>query len=136
KTVAQLEGQCRIAILAFAHGLHIRLYGAERLDALFESGQASAKDNSTQAELLTEFLARSVETPTDAQPAKLGIDADVHSIQPLAIRIMSRSEAAAADFGPAMRCHRGRFVDSESCAESDQFAFVLGYELAGCELCL
>jgi hypothetical protein len=94
------------------------------------TGQAAAKGDALQLEILAQFLALAIKTLADAQAAEIRIDADFHAVEDIAIGIMTGPEAVAGDFAPAVRRKGGLLRNDQGRAMTDDGALIVGDELA------
>jgi hypothetical protein len=130
KALVQLEIYHGIAKLLVDHGGQI----IDRI-GIFAlapgiAGQAPAKDNALQPEMLAQFTSHLVEAQADPQPPVIRVDADFHAIENFAIWVMPRSKAATGYFRPAMRRAGGFLRDLEGRAMADNLAFIFRDQLA------
>ena len=130
EAIANLEADHRIALLAFENKLEIILGRADGIPAPRQIRHAAGKYDALQPQVLAQFLSFVVEPLTDAPPAKFGIDADVHAVDPIAGRIVPRGVAAAGNRRPVVRLERQRFRNQEGGAIPDDAVFIGGDELA------
>ncbi len=119
-------------IAQFPVGDRREVVGGVRIGAppLGVARHAPAEHDALQAEMFAQCAPRLVQPLADAQPPVAGIDADLHAVEPVAVRIVARGKPVAGDFVPAVRRHRRGFVDNEGRAVADDLAVELGDELA------
>lgn len=87
EAIANLKSDHGIALLAFNNKLEIVLGRADAVPAPRQVRHAPGKNDALQPQVLTQLLSFVVEALTDASPAKFGIDANVHAVDPVAGRI-------------------------------------------------
>jgi hypothetical protein len=79
-----------------------------------QAGHAPAKHDALELELFDQTLARIVEALADPPAAPLRIDADLHPIEPLALRVVPGGIAAAGDLHQGVLAERGGLIDPEA----------------------
>src|ERR1035438_8679917 len=82
EAVANLKSDHRIALLAFKNKLEIVLGRADAVPAPRQVRHAPGKHDALQPQMLAQFFSFIVEALTDATPAKFGVDADFHAVDP------------------------------------------------------
>ena len=130
EAVANLKADHRIAQFPRLHQFEIFLRRADRVPAPRQFRHAPGKHDALQPQVLAQLLSLVVEALTDAQAAKFGIDADVHAVEPVALGIVARGEAAAGDRRPVMRFERHHARNPERDAIADDIVFIDRDELA------
>jgi hypothetical protein len=130
ETVAQLERERGVARALVDHRVDVVLDALISLELARQPRQPPDEHDPAQVQRFAQPLAAVVQPAADAHPAELGVDADLHPVQPVAVGVVARGEAAAGDLAPGMRRHRQRLVDAERGAVPDHPAVVLGHELA------
>ena len=138
ESVGQLEAQHGIVDLARNDLLEIVLWPVDPAPALAQVRHPSVKDDALQLQLLGQLAAFLVKPSPDAGAARLGIDAQLVTIQPVAIGIVPRAVAVAGDLVPGMRAqglvtanaHGGTVSDQLVVEERDEAAFGIVVDLS------
>ena len=130
EAVAHLEAQHGIALTVLPDLLDVGVRAVETAYAAGERRQASAEDDPLGPPGAGELLAFVVETLADARATMVGIDTDLHPVEIVAVGIMARGIAAAADLAPGMGLQGVLAVDEEGGAITDDGPIVFGHELA------
>ena len=103
KAVANLEGQYRIAHLLVEYRLEVMFGCAKTAQALAEAGHATDEHNAFQVQRLAELFTCVIQALTDTVAANTFIDADFHSIEPVAIGVVASAIAVGGDRFPGVR---------------------------------
>src|SRR5665213_1437477 len=87
--VAQLESDHRVALLAFLNELEIVFRRSDTVPAFCQIRHAAGEDHALATQMLAKPFAFVVQALPDAVAAEGRVDADIHAVEPVALRILS-----------------------------------------------